>query len=67
MTVFSSFAYTSEPAHQKHPIDEFPPIQNEKLNFLDIRNDGLKIGQQPNAKANEFWARIDTFYWAQIN
>lgn len=32
----------------------FEPVNIDKLNFLDITNDGLIIGQSPNGNMKEF-------------
>lgn len=37
----------------------FLPIESEKMNFLDVTNDGLVPGVNPNRKAIELWARIE--------
>lgn len=49
----------SNPAHNGDPVDEFLPIKGDQVNFLDITNDGLKPGVDPNKKANEFWSGIE--------
>lgn len=37
----------------------FLPIENETVNFLDVKNDGLVPGANPNHKAHQFWSRIE--------
>lgn len=49
----------SEPTHNGEPTTGFLPIQNDQVNFLDVTNDGLKMGVNVNQRANEFWARIE--------
>lgn len=53
------FSLFSEPSHQNDPIEGFQPIEEGKINFLDIINDGLYPGLDPNREANHFWADIE--------
>lgn len=56
------FVY-SEPSYQNDPIDGFKPIQmndiDGAIHFLDINNDGLKIGLRPHEKVINFWTNIE--------
>lgn len=48
----------SELTHGDDPIDSIQPIENGVIHFLDVTNKGLILGQAPNQKANDLWARI---------
>lgn len=48
-----------EPTRDGIPVSGFLPIQGDKINFLDITNDGLKPGVNPNPEAYELWANIE--------
>lgn len=37
----------------------FKPILNNEINFLDVTNDGLKPGKNPNQAANQLWENIE--------
>lgn len=43
----------------KSPSLGFKPIQNGEINFLNITNNGLKPGLNPNGKAMDFWMNIE--------
>lgn len=49
----------SLPSYQNDPVEGFLPIQNDKIHYLDITNDGLTIGLEPYEKAIEFWNSIE--------
>lgn len=49
----------SKPSHQEKPVNGFQPVQNGEINFLDINNDGLTVGRNPNKEAFEMWASIE--------
>lgn len=51
--------FHSNPVHNGEPVKEFLPIQGNKVHFLDVTEDGLKPGLNPNRAANEMWARIE--------
>ncbi|XP_055312466.1 acetylcholinesterase-like [Sitodiplosis mosellana] len=57
--LFSNFVKWGNPTHNDDPIAGFLPIQGDTINYINISNDGLKLGVSPNAKTNEFWANID--------
>lgn len=35
------------------------PIQNDRVNFLDLSNNGITLGVNPNRKSNEFWEYVE--------
>lgn len=35
------------------------PIQSGKFNFIDVTNDGLQLGINPNQAAFELWTQIE--------
>lgn len=45
--------------HDDDPISGFLPVQNDRLNFLDVTNDGLKLGVNPNQRVDGFWTQIE--------
>lgn len=53
------FLNNSKPTHQNDPISGFKPVKNGEVNYLDITNDGLSIGIEPNRKAFDFWENIE--------
>ncbi|XP_055308597.1 esterase B1-like [Sitodiplosis mosellana] len=57
--IISNFVKYGEPSYQNDLIRSFQPVQNGSVHFLDINNDGLKIGLRPNEKAFDFWAYIE--------
>ncbi|XP_055301656.1 esterase B1-like [Sitodiplosis mosellana] len=57
--LFANFAKYGEPTYQQEPIAGFLPIDDDQVNFLDVTNDGLMPGVNPNQKAMEFWAHVE--------
>lgn len=57
----------SEPTHRGDPVGGFLPIQKDRVNFLDVTNEGLKTGVDPNQKFNRFWARIEEKVYHHVN
>lgn len=55
----SLYTFDSEPTHAKDPVDGFKPIRKDQVHFLDVTNDGLKLGVNPNQKANRLWDEIE--------
>lgn len=55
---FSNFMHSSEPTHQKDPIDEFPTVQNDHAHYLRIDNNGLSPGIDLRQKQVDFWNEI---------
>lgn len=53
------YTFYSDPTHNDDPVAGFYPIQNDKIHFLDITNDGPKPGVNPNEKSYELWANIE--------
>lgn len=49
----------SDPTHDGNPVDGFLPIQDDRVHFVDVTNDGLKPGINPNQAANEMWTQIE--------
>lgn len=47
------------PSHHNDPIANFLPIEDDRVNFLDVTNNGLVPGENPNQKAMEFWSHIE--------
>lgn len=54
-----STVYCSNPMHNGDPTDGFLPIQQDQVYFLDINNNGLKLGVNPNQKSVEFWSLVE--------
>lgn len=50
--------FCSSPSYYGDPVD-LAPIQNGQVNFVDVTNDGLRVGVNPNQAANELWARVE--------
>lgn len=55
----SNFFFVSSPTHQNKPVSGFGPVKNGEVRYLDITNDGLKIGIGPNQKAFDLWESIE--------
>lgn len=51
--------YFSEPTHDGDPVSNYLPIQDDRINFLDVTNDGLIVGINPNQEANQLWSGIE--------
>lgn len=47
-----------EPTHENDLIDGFQPVNDKEINFLDITNDGLKVGVNPRQSAMELWSQL---------
>lgn len=54
--------YFSNPINNNDPIEEFKPIENNIIHFLDISNDGLTTGMGPHKKSMDFWQNIHQKY-----
>lgn len=52
------WSHFSSPIYQSDPADEFLPIRKQKVNYLDITNEGLIPGVAPKKQAISFWQRI---------
>lgn len=46
------------PSHENDLGDEFLPIENDKMNYIDFSNDGLKARVNPH-KSIKFWTEIE--------
>ncbi|XP_055308325.1 esterase B1-like [Sitodiplosis mosellana] len=57
--IVTNFAKYGEPSHEGDPVDEFQPVRNEKIQVIDINNEGVTIKSRPNQKAFDFWATIE--------
>lgn len=57
--LLANFAKYNEPTHMNEPVEQFLPVQGEQVHFIDLTNDGLKQGINPNKDRNEFWAEIE--------
>lgn len=51
----------SKPTHEDDPVSGFQPIENGTIHFLDINNEGLIPGLDPNKYVRHLWARIESF------
>lgn len=51
--------FCSDPAPNGDPVTDFLPIQKDKVYFVDVMNDVVKAGVNPNGKAYELWAQIE--------
>jgi len=56
--IVTNFVKYGSPGYYGDPVD-LAPIQNNQVNFVDITNEGLRIGVNPNAAANELWSRVE--------
>lgn len=54
--------FSSDPVHNGDPIAELKPVQKDQLHFLDVTNDGLKLGVNPDRERYELWAEIDQLF-----
>ncbi|XP_031621275.1 acetylcholinesterase 1-like [Contarinia nasturtii] len=57
--LFSNFAKYGEPTHKNNLIPGYRPIKSGEFNFLDITNDGLKLGVNPRQRVMDFWHRTE--------
>lgn len=55
---YRSYTHSSEPTHQKDPIDEFPTVENDHTHYLRIDNNGLSPGIDLRQKHVDFWNKI---------
>lgn len=46
------FPCCRRPAIAGMPLEGYKPISNDEINFLDITNDGLMLGQSPNLRSS---------------
>lgn len=46
------------PSVDDDPIAGYKPVRGHKINYLDITNDGLKVGTLPKRSAVRFWQKI---------
>lgn len=47
-----------DPAFKGDPISGYKPVKGDQLNYLNIRNDGLSVGVNPNENKMEFVEKI---------
>lgn len=52
------FHHFSRPTINGMPVEGYKPVRRRKINFLDVTNDALIIGQAPKNNAVHFWKRI---------
>lgn len=57
--IYCNEMFCSEPTHNNDLVDGCLPIQNDRVHYLDVTNDGLKVGVNPNHEANELWDQIE--------
>lgn len=55
--------FCREPTHNGDPVSGFLPIQNGQMNYLNITNDKMEMGVDPNKDTYELWSQIE----AQVN
>lgn len=55
---FNEVNFLREPTRDGDPVAGFSPIENGRMNFLDVTNNGLRAAANPNA-AFEFWEQIE--------
>lgn len=51
--------YLSEPSYEDDPISGSQPVKNGVIHFLDITNEGIMSGLDPNKSTYELWASIE--------
>lgn len=60
--LYTNFAKYGNPVHNGDPIDELKPVRKDQLHFLDITEDGLKLGVNPDKERYDLWAEIDQLF-----
>lgn len=53
------YMFFREPTNDKDPTGGFLPVLRDRVHFLDVTNDELRPGVDPNQQANQFWADIE--------
>lgn len=48
------FSCRRRPTTKGMPLKGYKPIRGDEINFLDVTNDGLMLGQSPNKRSCNF-------------
>lgn len=60
------FTY-SHPTVDDEPVSGYEPIENHKIHYVRITNDGLFMDLSPKNESTAFWERITTTDKQTIN
>lgn len=48
----------SHPSGNNDPVRNYKPIENHKINFIHINNNGLSTDLSPNKQTTQFWEHV---------